>query len=290
MSTTTLATDPVERQTTFGDILRAAEAQGVKPSTLLDKVPAARSITASGVAIKPMSVSDITLIAIEKPTPTEMDWAEGNLEGLKTIVQPTRHQGPAGEVSIEQSSDGLWWRFGGNIELRIHGGEYRFQISLYRGANWDDYEHLQLAVDKAKRGNFLNAGWWKYTDRNGNEAFSWHCGRAYAKAGEATMFDAVVDDSPEILVCTDDRCIIPVHQAFGSTHVADSAKSNKWMLSVDRYVDQDHEDDEYAVSIHASEAFSEAELVDFVSDLKWMQESCRRANAKSATSPAEALA
>lgn len=282
MSTTILATDPVERETTFNDILRAAEAQGVKPSTLLDKAPAARSIAASGVAIKPMSVSDITLIAIEKPTPTEMDWAEGNLEGLRTIVRATRHEGPAGEVSIEQSSDGLWWRFGGSIELRSHGGEYRFRISLYRGANWDDYEHLQLAIDKAKRGNFLNAGWRKFTDPNGNEAFSWQCGRSYAQAGEATIFDTAVDDSPKVLVCTDDRCIIPVHQAFGSTHVADSTDSKKWMLSVERYVDQDHEDDEYAVSIHASDAFSASELVDFINDLTWMQESCRRANAKAA--------
>lgn len=267
MSTTTVATGSTQREVTAGKLLRIAEA---------------RTVASSGAIITPMTECNVAKITFTTPTPTEIDWAEGNLGDLKTIVQQTRVEGPRGQVRIQQDSNGHWWRFGGNVDLRIVGGTYRFQISLYRGANRDDFEHLLRSVDQAKSGAFLNSGWEPYTDRNENTAYAFRCGRHYATSGEASIFDTAVDNSPQIVVCTDDRCTLTVHEAFGSTHVADSIDGARWHLSVDRYVDGEHEDERYEVSVHVTDALTDAEVVAFTNDLAWIQESCRRANAKAA--------
>jgi hypothetical protein len=273
---------PRRREATVGDILGAAEARGIAPSDLLSQLPGVRPIAASGVIIRPATDGEVPVIDVQTPTPTELDWAEGNLEGLKTIVQATRVDGPRGQVRIEQSSDGAWWRYGGNVDLRLVDGTYRFKISLYRGANWDDYEWLQIIIDKAKRGAFLTAGWQAYTDRNGNEAYAFRCGRRYVDAGEADLFDSATDWSPQVIVCDDDRCRMLVHEAAGATHMADNIVTDRWQLSVDRYVDAEQEDRLYAVSVHITDSLTDPEVAAFANDLAWIWGSCRRANEKAA--------
>lgn len=286
MSKTTVTTGPDLRalelqdpmDLTADELLHLAEARGVAPSTVLEGTPIARG----NALIQPASECDLHQISVLDPTPTESDWAEGNLEGLKTLVQNTRVTGDAGKVRISQDATGRWWRFGGNIDLRQVDGVYRFMISLYRGANWDDYEWLQRVIDRAKSGAFLNAGWEKYTDRHGNDAYAWRCGRSYARAGEASTFDTLADLSPEVMACTDPRCLRLIHETLSSTHVAEETSDGPWMLSVLRYVGRDGEDEEYMVNVHVSDSLDAEDLSSFMNHLALMQESCRRANAKAA--------
>ncbi|MEW1706963.1 hypothetical protein AB0230_06950 [Microbacterium sp. NPDC089190] len=78
--------------------------------------------------------------------------------------------------------------------------------------------------------------------------------------------------------CTDSRCRETVHTGTEFEHIAGEVKTERWEISVFRFVDPEVMDQEFALWVKIEDALMGDEVAEFVNDLSRLAEVCRLAN------------
>lgn len=183
-------------------------------------------------------------------------------------------------VKVWRGSDGAWYRHAGFLRIQEENdGVRKFVVLLSRGANRSDLDSLLAAVKRNRAGESgrvwvkRDVGWGGWAD---DRTFTYALtSRLYVDP--YTHYDV----DPEVVACEEASCCKQWHED-DDNHELDRVSADRpggrYSISVNR--SSADPEAPWFVNVYADDFEGTPEMVAaFVSDLQWMQEACRRANA-----------
>lgn len=198
------------------------------------------------------------------------------LQGIPVVVRRTS---VGRRVRVWRTANGEPWRQGGIVQLRKWapaGGDRRFVVTLFKGANVDDVEFLMWMVKVARRGEGFGQIWGR-VEADWADELTFSTGTASRPYGDPY---SMIDSSPDAVVCDEPLCSATWH-ADWQEHVVDQASHHEagksWDVRVRRPVDGS---EPWSVDVVVDDFFgSPADVAELVNELSWMRAECERANA-----------
>lgn len=207
-------------------------------------------------------------------------------EDLQSIPVVVRRTSQGRRARVWRSANGEYWRQGGIVHLRKWapaGGERRFVVTLYKGANVDDVEFLLWMVEVARRSEGFGT-LWEHIEAEWADELTFSTGSSSRPYGDPY---SMIDRSPDAVVCDEPLCSATWHPDW-QNHVVDHVRHREagksWEIEVRRPVEGR---DPWTVDIVVDDFFgTPADVAELVNELNWMRAECERANACRATGAA----
>lgn len=229
------------------------------------------------------------VITVERPKNSYVDprdvFSKSELASMPITIGNARR----GRVRVWRGQDGNWYRHGGwlRIQPNREGDSSRLLIRLAKGANERDLNHL-LGIAEQVRSGVTKRTWRKLSPEA--PGLEWADDRTFSFAYTSIKYVdpyANEDRSPRVRACTEKACREAWHEV-GGFHEIDSVRrelpagGGEYSIRVTKPVDAKLTE-RWTVDVYTDEFYGTPEdVASFVSDLQWMQEECRSANASDA--------
>ena len=199
-------------------------------------------------------------------------------EELQSIPVVVRRTSVGRRARVWRTANGEPWRQGGIVQLRKWapaGGERRFVVTLFKGANVDDVEFLMWMVAVARRGEGFGQIW-ERVEADWADELTFSTGTASRPYEDPYT---MIDRSPGAVPCDEPLCSAKWHPDY-EDHVLDEASHHEagrsWEIEVYRPLGVS---EPWKMSVHVDDFYGDpADVAAFVQDLQWMRAECERAN------------